>query len=140
MFALTLLFTADTLSILEGGNETSDVDKTTFAIEAISEMRDVVAELTELRDATDDNVRSTCLDGKRQRVADLVEGAETASTKTIDHIAAGEDAKAEHEFRKVGVALVRARQLQAEAAIDCVVSEQDEDAAEQMGWTGSQAR
>ena len=134
-----MLFTVDTLSILEGGNETSDVDKTTFAIEAIAEMRDVVTELTELRDATEDDVRSTCLDGKRQRVADLVDGAETASSKTIDHIAAGEDAEAEHEFRKVGVALVRARQLHAEAAIDCVVSEHDEHAAEQMGWAGSQA-
>ncbi len=136
---LMMFIAVDTLSILEGGNESADVDKTTFAIEAIAEMREVVSELTDLRDATDDNVRSTCLDGKRQRVADLVDGAETASSRTIDHIAAGEDAKAEHEFRKVGVALVRARQLHAEAAIDCVVSEQDEHAAEQMGWTGSQA-
>lgn len=136
---LMMFIAVDTLSILEGGNESADVDKTTFSIEAIAEMREVVSELTDLRDATDDNVRSTCLDGKRQRVADLVDGAETASSKTIDHIAAGEDAKAEHEFRKVGVALVRARQLHAEAAIDCVVSEQDEHAAEQMGWTGSQA-
>lgn len=138
VWLLSALLAADSRGVLEGGNESADVDKTVFAIEAISEMHTVLDDLTELRDATEDRVRSSCLDTKRDRVEDLVNKAESASIATIDAIAAGEDGKAEHEFRKVGVALVRARQLQDEASMECVVGEEDEQAATQMGWSGSQ--
>ena len=128
---------AQATGVVEGGNQTSAIDKTLFSIDAVDEMRSTLDSLRALRDATPDSLRSTCLDSKAKRVQDLVDQAEEASAATIDAIAAGEDAQAEHEFRKVGVALMRTRQLNDE--VQCAVSVQQEDAALQLGWSGTQA-
>ncbi len=132
------LMLSQATGVVEGGNQTSAIDKTVFSIDAIDEMRDTLEDLRALRDATPDTLRSTCLDTKAQRIQDLVDQAEQASVATVDAIAAGEEARAEHEFRKVGVALMRTRQLSEEAQLQCAVSVQQEEAAVQLGWSGVQ--
>jgi len=138
MIFLALLLSEYT-GVVEGSNQTSVTDKTVFSIDAIQEMREVLEELTAKRDRSADPVRTRCLDSRRERIEVLVEEAEKASEATVDAIAAGEEAKAEHEFRKVSVALVRTRQLQDEADLECaLVNATEHEAAWQMGWSGVQ--
>ena len=73
--------------------------------------------------------------GRLQSTRHLI--GEPDIVQRLNAIAAGEDAQAEHEFRKVGVALMRTRQLNDE--VQCAVSVQQEDAALQLGWSGTQA-
>ena len=62
-----------------------------------------------------DLVRSNCLTKKQAAVTALVEVAEQAQAQMNSNLAAGDIDKADFEFRKVAVALSKARQFSAEA-------------------------
>lgn len=125
---------------VEQESTTSPREKMVFAATAISEMRDVQGELEVLRDASDGD-RMTCLVKKVGHVEDLIDASETASSRIPDALAEGADEAAEAEFKKVTVALLRARQVRDEASVcgyEPIQEAPELPPAHVAGWSGTQ--
>jgi hypothetical protein len=108
----------DAASQLEQSNATSDKDKVRFASSAIDEMRETETYLAQALSAAEkggDPVEALCVNNKLSAVRALVQVAESANAGMQDALASGDAQRADHEFRKVGVALTKARQFKAEA-------------------------
>lgn len=108
----------DAASQLEQSTATSDKDKVRFASSAIGEMAEIEGYLVELLAATEkggDPIESLCVNNKLSAVRALVQVAGNANASMQDALASGDAERADHEFRKIGVALTKARQFKAEA-------------------------
>ena len=70
---------------------------------------------TTQRDLLGREVEVLCVNNKLSAVRALVQVAGSANAGMLDALDAGDADRAEHEFRKIGVALTKARQFQAEA-------------------------
>lgn len=139
---LSLVLTASAArGIVEQESTTSSREKMVFAATAISEMRDVHAEL-EVMERASDGDRSICLVKKVAHVGELIDASETASNRIPDALAEGADEAAELEFKKVTVALGRARQVRDEASVCGYEIIQEGPALPEAlaaGWSGAQA-
>jgi hypothetical protein len=103
---------------LEKTSATSAKDKEAFVSSALTEIKGIAKGISKaLEDAEreSDMVRSNCLTKKQASVATLVEVAEQAQAQMNGYLAGGDSEKADFEFRKVAVALSKARQFSAEA-------------------------
>jgi len=103
---------------LEQSSSTSPKEKEAFVTGALSEIRDIAKSVSKaLEDAEGDQdlVRSNCLTKKQASISSLVEVAERAEDQMNQYLADGNTDKADFEFRKVAVALSKARQFAAEA-------------------------
>ncbi len=108
----------DAASQLEQSNVTTDKDKVRFASSAIDEMRETETLLVTRLAAAEkggDPVEVLCVNNKLSAVRALVQVSEGANAVMQSSLAGGDPQRAEHEFRKVGVALTKVRQLKAEA-------------------------
>jgi len=103
---------------LEQTSATSPKDKEAFVNSALTEIKGIAKSISKaLEDAEreQDLVRSNCLTKKQASVSTLVEVAEQAQAQMNDYLSQGDTDKADFEFRKVAVALSKARQFSAEA-------------------------
>ncbi len=103
---------------LEKTSATTPKEKEAFVNSALTEIRGIAKDISKaLEDAEreQDLVRSNCLTKKQASVSTLVEVAEQAQAQMNAYLAAGDSDKADFEFRKVAVALSKARQFDAEA-------------------------
>ena len=124
------------LGDLEKTSETSPKDKEAFVESALSEIRSIAKTISKaLEDAEREQnlVRSNCLTKKQASVSTLVEVAEKADSMMKVYLAEGDTEKAGFEFRKIAVALSKARQFAAEADAACLG-----DAGSQPGVTDVQ--
>ncbi len=109
---------------IEQGSTITDKEKIEFVSAAIDEMNAMVKTVSkQLEDAEKegDDLKIKCLSKKLaaiQALSDVSGNARDAMEKAIDD---GESAGAQHEFRKVAVALSKVRQFKAEA--DACVSD-----------------
>ncbi len=103
---------------IEASTELSDQDKTSFAADAVEEMRTADKDVSKLlADAERDGdvLTINCLTKKLAAIRSLVQVSESASVSMNDAMTAGNKPRADAEFRKVAVALSKARQFRAEA-------------------------
>ena len=103
---------------IEASTLLSDSEKTSFAADAIAEMSTASRDVSRLlADAERDGdvLTINCLTKKQAALRSLVEVSESASAKMNDAMVAGDKPRADAEFRKVAVALSKARQFRAEA-------------------------
>jgi len=93
-------------------------EKADFAGAAIVEMRAAskdVARMLEAAEKDKDNARIQCLGKKLATIRALEEVSETSSTTMKQAFATGDTVAADHEYRKIAIALVKVRQFRAEA-------------------------
>lgn len=103
---------------LEQTSSTSPKEKEAFVTSALTEVKGIaksISKALEEAEREQDLVRSNCLTKKQASVSTLVEVAEQAQSQMNAYLADGETEKADFEFRKVAVALSKARQFSAEA-------------------------
>lgn len=126
--------------VVEQESTTSPREKMIFAATAISEMRDMRSEL-EVMQAASDGDRRVCIEKKVGHVGDLIDASEVASGRIPDALAEGADEAAELEFKKVTVALGRARQMRDDASVcgyEPIEGGPQLPQALQAGWGGVQ--
>ena len=102
---------------IEASTELSDTEKTSFAADAISEMRDAESDVSRLLATAEkegDVLTINCLTKKLAAIRSLVEVSESASATMNDAMVSGTGG-ADAEFRKIAVALSKSRQFRAEA-------------------------
>ena len=93
-------------------------EKVEFAEAAVSEMRTASKEVARMLEAAErekDNARIQCLSKKLATIRALVEVSETSASTMKQAFGTGETVVADHEYRKVAIALVKVRQFRAEA-------------------------
>lgn len=116
---LTLLITAALAGRVSGELEqearTTSREKVAFATQALVEVREARDLTAELHANAEVPEARQCLESKLARLDHLASASEVALMRIPDAIAAGDDGRAEAEFRKVTVALTRARQTRDEA-------------------------
>lgn len=103
---------------IEASSELSPTEQSRFAAEALSEMKDAdrdVARMLADAERDGDVLTINCLTKKLAALRSLVEVSESASATMNDALASGSKDRADAEFRKVAVALSKARQFRAEA-------------------------
>lgn len=125
---------------LEQESATSPREKMVFAATAISEMRDVQAELEDWNSHSE-GARRVCLDKQVRTVDHLIEASEQASMAIPDALAQGASEVAELEFRKVTVALGRTREIRDIASVcgtEPITEGPELPPAWKAGWSGSQ--
>jgi hypothetical protein len=108
---------------LEQTSSSSPQEKEAFVDAAMTEIKAITKGISKsLEDAEreQDLVRSSCLTKKKASVSTLVEVAEQAQAQMNAYLADGETEKADFEFRKIAVALSKARQFSAEADAACM--------------------
>jgi len=101
-----------------GTQTTSPQEKIQYAIDATAEMRDAVKSVVKLLEGArrESSVeRLQCLSYRLTALRALVQVSEAADTAMKESLAAGATERADHEFRKIAVALSKTRQLLAEA-------------------------
>lgn len=103
---------------VEAANTTSPKEKLEFASEAIAEMDDAVKRTEKIqeqvtRDGDEDIIQ--CVRIKLASIKALTDVSERANNSMTDALADGNDERAEHEFRKIAIALSKVRQFVAEA-------------------------
>ena len=103
---------------VEAANTTSPREKLDFASEAITEMDDAVKQTEKLqeqvtREGDEDIIQ--CVRIKLASIKALADVSERANDSMTDALADGNDERAEHEFRKIAIALSKVRQFVAEA-------------------------
>ena len=115
--AATPAYAQDTTGTLEQGG-TSDAEKIRFANSAVSEIDETVVYLENMYESAkskEDPALVSCVYKKYQATVSLQGVVATSSATMQEAMAAGEDARADLEFRKIGVALTKAQQFKAEA-------------------------
>ena len=93
-------------------------EKAEFADTAVAEMRTASKEVSRMLEAAErekDNARIQCLSKKLATIRALVEVSETSVSTMKQAFGSGEIVVADHEYRKVAIALVKVRQFRAEA-------------------------
>ncbi|MBN1335320.1 MAG: hypothetical protein JXB39_05120 [Deltaproteobacteria bacterium] len=102
-------------------------EKVEFAGKAIGEMRSLskeVARMLESAQRAKDNARIQCLSKKLTTMRALLEVSETSASTMKQAFATGDTVVADHEHRKIAIALSKVRQLRAEAEACGGTSEQ----------------
>jgi DNA-binding phage protein len=105
-------------SEVERTASTSPQEKISYAESSNNEIREAektISRLLEQARKDGDAEAIECLINKLTSVRALLQVSESAEVSMRDAIAAGEDEKANHEFRKIAVAVSKTRQLMAEA-------------------------
>ncbi len=103
---------------LERSSSTSPQEKLAYAASSNSEMRDAVKSVSKLLEGArrESNVeRLQCLSSRLNAIRALVQVSESAEIAMKDALSNGQAERADHEFRKIAVALTKTRQLLAEA-------------------------
>jgi len=103
---------------LEQGSSTSDREKLEFAESSVSEMNDAVKSVSkklETAERESDDLKIQCLSKKLSGIRALSEVSADAKSSMEKALSSGDTSLAEHEFRKIAVALSKVRQFQAEA-------------------------
>jgi hypothetical protein len=103
---------------VEAASSTTPKEKLDFAVEAITEMGEGVKTVEKLqeqvtRDGDEELIQ--CVRIKMASVKALTDVSERANESMTDALAEGNDERAEHEFRKIAIALNKVRQFVAEA-------------------------
>lgn len=113
----TPAFAQDTTGTLEQGG-TTDSEKIRFANDAVAEIDETVSYLSSMYESAkskEDPALVSCVYKKYNATVSL-QGVVASSSATMQEaMAAGEDGRADLEFRKIGVALTKAQQFKAEA-------------------------
>ncbi len=103
---------------LEQAAETTPEEKVRFVERVLEEMKGAVREtgkLLESAEKSKDVVRMQCLNQKLTSIRALLAVSEQATGAMQNALVAAEGEKADHEFRKIAVALSKVRQFNAEA-------------------------
>ena len=103
---------------LEQAAETTPEEKVRFVERVLEEMQGAVREtgkLLESAEKSKDVVRMQCLNQKLTSIRALLAVSEQASGAMQNALVAAENQSADHEFRKIAVALSKVRQFNAEA-------------------------
>lgn len=103
---------------LERLASTSPQEKLQYSADALEEMRNGVKTVTKLVETArrEGNVEELqCLNGRLTAMRALLQVSEAADVTMQESLAANSAERADHEFRKVAVALAKSRQLLAEA-------------------------
>jgi hypothetical protein len=103
---------------LERSSSTSPQEKLQYAASSNAEMREAVKSVSKLLEAArrESNVeRLQCLTNRLTAIRALVQVSEAAEVAMKDALNTGQAERADHEFRKIAVALTKTRQLLAEA-------------------------
>ncbi len=93
-------------------------EKAAFADGALGEMRGASKEVARMLEAAErekNPIRIQCLSKKLATIRALVEVSETSATTMKQAFATGDTVVADHEYRKIAIALVKVRQFRAEA-------------------------
>ena len=108
----------DTTGSLEQSSATTDKEKIRYANEAIAEISatvDYLENLYEDAQTKEDPVLVQCVYKKYNAAVSLKGVVESSNAAMQEAMAAGEDGRADLEFRKIGVAQSKAQQFKAEA-------------------------
>lgn len=125
------------VSDLERAATTTAQEKIAYAESANVEIRDAVRQITRLleqarKDTDADAIE--CLISRLTSVRALLQVSESAEISMKNSIAAAEEEKANHEFRKIAVAVSKTRMLVAEAQ-RCAADQQLESGTTLVDWT-----
>lgn len=99
-------------------SDTTPKEKLDFARNALSEMQDASKRVEKLLDQAEkggDPETIQCVRMKQASIRTLSQVSERAQASMSEAIAQGDDAMADHEFRKIAVAVSKVRQFAAEA-------------------------
>ena len=103
---------------LEQAAETTPDEKVRFVERVVDEMQTAVRDAGKLLESAEkekDVVRMQCLNQKLTSIRALLAVSEQASSAMQNALVASEGERADHEFRKIAVALSKVRQFNAEA-------------------------
>ena len=115
-------------------------EKITFAQGSLDEMREASAYVTGLLTVAEpeqDVVKIQCLKKKLAAIGALIQVSESAMETMKEALAMGEDGRADYEFRKIGVAVGKARQFRAESDV-CVGSEGQPETRTTVDYEGAE--
>ena len=104
---------------IEQSSQTTPEEKIRFTDMALEEMRTSVKDVGKMMENAErerNMVAIQCLSRKLTTMRALLEVSETSAVTLKQALADGEYETAEHEYRKIAIALSRVRQFQAEAA------------------------
>ncbi len=134
LLLLSPLGAQEAVGNLQQDGATSAREKMRFAASALSEMHQVHEELEALHQAAQVVDARVCLGVELDDMALLIDVSEASTLAIPEALAEGDQATAEQEFRKISVALARARKAR-EKGFACAVL----PASETSGWSGEQA-
>lgn len=104
---------------IEASTELSPKEKINYASDAIIEIKaaskDVAKLLADTEKGEADPLTIQCLNAKLGAIRSLIEVAESSNATMQEALAEGNDELADHEFRKIAVALSKSREFRAEA-------------------------
>lgn len=129
------------VSDLERTATTSPQEKIAYAESSNQEIRDAekqIARLLEQARKDSDAEAIECLQNRLTSVRALLSVSEAAEISMRDAIAAGAEEKANHEFRKIAVAISKTRLLLAEAQ-RCASDQQVESGSTIVDWESALA-
>jgi hypothetical protein len=121
LFLLPLVAGAQDTSVsgqIEQSSQTSPEEMIRFTDMALEEMRAAVGDVAKMLEGAErdrEMVAIQCLSRKLTTMRALTEVSENSSVVLRQALADGENDRAQHEFRKITVALSRLRQFRAEA-------------------------
>lgn len=131
---LSALGAQDVVGNLQQDGSTSAREKMRFASSAVSEMRKVNAELEVLHEGAQVVDARLCLGLELDGLAELISVSEASTLAIPEALASGDHSAAEQEFRKISVALARARNTR-DAGFACAAL----PPSETTGWSGEQS-
>jgi len=131
---LSALWAQDVVGNIQQDGSTSAREKIRFASSAVSEMHKVSSDLTALHDGAQVVDARLCLAAELEGLSELISVSEASTMAIPDALASGNHSAAEQEFRKISVALGRARKAR-EAGFACAVL----PPSETSGWSGEQS-
>jgi DNA-binding phage protein len=129
------------ISDLERTATTTPAEKIAYAESSNQEIRDAEKQITRLLEQArkdSDAEAIECLQNRLTSVRALLQVSETAEVSMRDAIAAGAEEKANHEFRKIAVAVSKTRLLLAEAQ-RCASDQQVESGSTLVDWESALA-
>jgi len=104
--------------MIEQSPQTTPEEKIRFADGALEEMRTSVKDVGKMLESAErdkDMVRIQCLGKKATTMRALLEVSEASAITLKQALASGEYESAEHEYRKIAIALAKIKQFRAEA-------------------------
>ncbi|MCK6518594.1 hypothetical protein L6R46_26495 [Myxococcota bacterium] len=122
------------------GSSTSSSQKIQFGRDAITDMKETAEYVNGLLVAAQpeqDAVKIQCLNKKLSAVRALVQVSESALASMQEALSVGDDARADYEFRKIGVAKNKAVQFRGEADA-CVGEEGKAETQESAQYEGAE--
>lgn len=147
--ALTLLVVAPGTAVAQDPGAVGTVDqradlsakeKISFAQTSLDEMREAstyVSGLLAVAEPEQDIVKIQCLKKKLAAIGALIQVSESAMETMKQSLAEGDDSRAEYEFRKIGVAVAKARQFRSESDV-CVGSEGQPETRTTVDYEGAE--